>query len=138
MYKRLAHMAVRVKNMNQSLHFYCDVLGCKKIFEMHDLNDKPWIVYLRIQGSYYVELFHGGDRPLETDDRSIFFMHMCFEVDNVQEIATKITDSGYELVTAPKKGRDLGDHCMAKDPDGNLVEFVTMHPDAPQLKYSLS
>jgi catechol 2,3-dioxygenase-like lactoylglutathione lyase family enzyme len=135
MYKRLAHAAFRVKDMEKSLRFYCDVLGCEKIFELHDAEDQPWIVYLRIAGSQYVELFYHGDKPFDTDDHSIFFMHYCFEVDDLKTMYEKLIAAGYESVTAPKKGRDMGDHCMVKDPDGIKVELVTMHPNAPQLIY---
>ncbi|MBA7544513.1 hypothetical protein ES705_36869 [subsurface metagenome] len=57
MYEGLAHLAFRVKDMEKSLYFYRDVLGYKKIFDLHDVNDKPWIVYLRVVGSQYVEFF---------------------------------------------------------------------------------
>jgi len=135
MYQRLAHTAFRVRDMQSSLKFYCDVLGCKKIFELSNTEGKPWIVYLRIQGSQYVELFYDGNRPFETDDRSIAFMHFCFEVDDVQKMYDQVINAGYKGITAPKKGRDLGDHCMVLDPDGIKVEFVKMHPNAPQLIY---
>lgn len=134
MYKRLAHVAFRVKDMDASLRFYCDTLGCRRIFEIADAEGRPWIVYLRIQDSQFVELFFNGDRPFTPGERDIAFMHFCLETDDVAALYEKAVAAGYAGITAPKKGRDLGDHAMLLDPDGVRVELVKMHPDAPQYR----
>ena len=70
---------------------------------------------------------------MESDSKSIFFVHMCFEVDDVKEVAARITNARMKLVSKPKIGKDYGEHCMAKDPDSNFIEFMTMNSETPQM-----
>lgn len=102
---------------------------CKKIFDLHDVNDKPWIVYLRAVSGQYVEFFCGGERLLESNSKSIFFVHMCFEVDDVKEVPARITNARIKLLSETKIGKDYRGHCMAKDPDSDFIEFMVMNSE---------
>ena len=49
MIKGIAHSAVTVKNMNESIRFYTKALGFHQAFELKNPEtDAPWIVYLSI------------------------------------------------------------------------------------------
>jgi lactoylglutathione lyase len=45
-----------------------------------------------------------------------------------------IKSQGLTLDVEPKQGIDLNYQCWVKDPDGNRIEFMQMHPDSPQNK----
>ena len=136
MIKGIGHAAYTVKDMDKSLHFYCDVLGFKKLFELpNPTNGEPWIVYLKVREGEFIELFYGGQKgPAEFDSTAIGYNHLCLEVNDIEEIAAHLRSKGVTLDREPKQGVDLNYQCWAKDPDGNRIEFMQLHPDCPQLK----
>lgn len=58
---------------------------------------------------------------------------MYFRIDVVKEVNARIENAGMKLVSEPKIGKDYGEHCMAKDPDSNFIEFMTMNSETPQM-----
>jgi len=135
MIKGLAHTAYVVKDMEKSLHFYCDILGFKKIFELRrPETNAQWIEYLKVKEGQFIELFYGGEKTNSVDMQTTGYNHLCLEVDDIHEIAEHLKSNGVTLDVEPKQGLDLNYQCWAKDPDGNRIEFMQMHPDCPQLK----
>ena len=55
----LAHVALKVKDMDRSLDFYVGKMGFPEMFRLHR-DGKLWIVYLRITDDQYLELFPDG------------------------------------------------------------------------------
>ncbi|MEK8128253.1 VOC family protein [Paenibacillus filicis] len=135
MIKGIGHSAYTVKDMDKSLHFYCDILGFKKIFELRkpDTNE-PWIQYLKVCEGQFIELFYGGEKQVEVDGKTVGYAHLCLEVYDIHEIANHLKSQGVTLDVEPKQGLDFNYQCWAKDPDGNRIEFMQLHPDCPQLK----
>lgn len=135
MIKGIGHNAYTVKDMGKSLHFYADILGFKKLFELkRPVTDEPWIVYLKVKENQFIELFYGGDKKLEADSKTIGYSHLCLEVDDIHELAAHLKNNGVTLDVEPKQGLDMNYQCWARDPDGNRIEFMQMHPDCPQWK----
>ncbi|MBS4204843.1 VOC family protein [Lederbergia citrea] len=134
MIKGIGHLAFTVEDMEKSLHFYCDVLGFKKLFELNTEDNEPWIVYLKVCEGQFIELFYGGSKNVTMDHTTIGYSHLCLEVTDIHEIADHMKSHGLTLDVEPKQGLDHNYQCWVKDPDGNRIEFMQMHPDAPQMK----
>ncbi|MBS4223304.1 VOC family protein [Lederbergia citrea] len=134
MIKGIGHLAFTVEDMEKSLHFYCDILGFKKLFELNTEDNEPWIVYLKVCEGQFIELFYGGSKSVTMDHKTIGYSHLCLEVTDIHEIADHIKSQGLTLDVEPKQGLDHNYQCWVKDPDGNRIEFMQMHPDAPQMK----
>lgn len=134
MIKQIIHAAFTVKDMEKSLHFYCDVLGFKKMFVLNGDNGKPRIVYLKVVDGQFIELFYGGDRKVEIDRTTIGYSHLSLEVDDIFEIADRLRNAGLTIDKGPVQGIDLNYQCWVKDPDGNRIEFMKMDPESPQMK----
>jgi len=132
MITRIGHMALTVSNMETSLHFYCDILGFEKAFEIHDANNQPWIIYIKIGDGQFIELFYGGVHQKPEIDHLIGFDHLCLEVDDIHAIADHLTKKNWPLLIKPKQGKDLNYQCWAQDPDGNRIEFMQLDPASPQ------
>lgn len=128
MIKGIAHTAFVVTDMKKSLAFYCDVLGFTRVFGIEDDNQNPWIEYVKIRDGQFIELFYGNPQPMEGHTYS----HLCLEVDDIDEIAQRIKSHGIQLDVEPKQGKDLNYQCWVRDPDGNRIEFMKIHPDSPQ------
>lgn len=137
MIKGIGHAAFVVKDREKSLHFYCDILGFEKIFELNNSNGEPTLVYLKVQDGQFIELFYNGQVDLpEFSKANVGYYHLCLEVDDVQEIANHLKQNGLTLLVEPKQGRDLNYQCWVKDPDGNRIEFMQMNPESLQSKSS--
>ena len=80
----IAHNAVTVRDMQESLRFYTEALGFIKAFEIdRPENGAPWIVYLSVAPGQFLELFYGGTEDNPWRDTLIGFNHFCFEVDDI-------------------------------------------------------
>jgi catechol 2,3-dioxygenase-like lactoylglutathione lyase family enzyme len=132
MIKGIAHTAYIVKDMDKSLHFYCEVLGFPKVFELPKPDGAPGLIYVKVADGQFIELFYEGVHPYEFNRANVGYYHLCLEVDGIQEIAEHMATHGVEVFIGPKQGRDTNWQCWVKDPDGNRIEFMQMNPDSPQ------
>ncbi|GLG01552.1 lactoylglutathione lyase [Alicyclobacillus hesperidum subsp. aegles] len=132
MIQGIGHVALTVEDMEASLRFYCDVLGCHRAFDIHREDGTPWIVYLRCPDGRFIELFYGGSVKTHSSPDRIGFAHLCFEVDDIQQVAEALRDKGAPLDVAPKQGLDKNWQCWSHDPDGNPIEFMQLDPASPQ------
>ncbi|MCD1258617.1 VOC family protein [Paenibacillus athensensis] len=132
MIKRIGHLAFDVADMDKSLAFYCGVLGFTKAFEINNDNDEPWIVYIKVADGQFIELFYGGEQKPAAVAKPIGFSHLCLEVDSVADIAQHLREQGVTLDVEPLQGKDFNWQCWVRDPDGNRIEFMELHPNSPQ------
>ena len=137
---KLGHLAITVKDMEKSLDFYTRVLGLKKAFEFSNPEDgKPWIVYLYLGEGQYIELFYDGttDNPWKPELRG--FNHVAILVDDCEKKCAEIKAAGYPIDVEPKQSSvDHNWQFWVKDPDGVRVEFMTLSPESPQVKFAKS
>jgi catechol 2,3-dioxygenase-like lactoylglutathione lyase family enzyme len=133
MIKQIGHIALTVRDMEASLHFYCDILGFHKAFDLLDDQKNPWIIYIKIGNGQFIELFYGGETKPEPVNKPIGYNHLCLEVEDIYKIAEHLKAHGVTLDVEPKQGKDLNFQCWVKDPDGNRIEFMQMNPESPQM-----
>jgi lactoylglutathione lyase len=128
----IAHLAFVVKDMDKSLDFYTRVLGFKHAFTLPVEGD-PRIQYLKLGPDQFIELFYSRSdadpvRPKSTNN------HLCLSVADIHEVARVLEEEGIELVI-PVRGREGGNwQCWCRDPDGNYIEFMYIHPDSQQAR----
>ncbi len=134
MIKGIGHIAYNVLDMNKSLHFYCEVLGLEKAFEIHDEQDNPWIVYIKINKNQFIELFYTHDEKIK-ERPVIGYSHLCFEVDDIYIMKEQLIAHNIKLDVDIIQGKDKNLQCWVKDPDGNPIEFMQISENAPQSKY---
>ncbi|MRH43436.1 VOC family protein [Aquibacillus halophilus] len=133
MIKGIGHLALKVEDMERSLHFYCGVLGLKHAFEIRDESSNPWIEYVKVAPGQFIELFYGGEnKPVAVGD-SIGVDHLCLEVVDIDEIANHLKSKGITIDDGPKQGADDNFQCWAKDPDGNRIEFMQLVSTSPHM-----
>ncbi|GHV43778.1 lactoylglutathione lyase [Clostridia bacterium] len=135
MIKGIAHAALIVNDMEKTVEFYDKNFGFKKSFELADKDGNPWIIYLKIADGQFLELFYPKvsfePKPMW---KSEGFAHLCFEVEDINEIADHLKKNGIVLDVEPSRGADLNYQCWTHDPDGNAIELMQMSPDSPQLQ----
>ncbi|ADU31997.1 VOC family protein [Evansella cellulosilytica] len=133
MIKGIGHLALTVQNMEKSLHFYCDLLGFQRAFDIPDDKGNPWIEYIKVAPGQFIELFYGGEVPSPYADEKIGFNHLCLEVNDIHEIADHLKSKGVTLDVEPNRGKDNNYQCWVKDPDGNRIEFMQLDPSSPHM-----
>jgi len=116
------HTMVRVKDLDASMHFYCDLLGLKEARRYESEEGRFTIIHLAAPGQPEVttELTYNwdGDAGLPSDSRH--FGHLAFEVDNIYETCQFLQDNGVVINRPPRDGR----MAFVRSPDNISIEFL--------------
>lgn len=122
---KIHHVALSVRNLENSANFYKDTFGFKEIkrFERKDLGGKS--VMLELKGMV-IELWQFENQIENKDDFSnlniIGIKHMAFEVDDVEKVHKELKSKNIEI-TEPKLGASGAKYSFLKDPDGIPIEL---------------
>ncbi len=115
MFTRMDHVAVSVKNMENSIAFYRDVIGLEKVLDrefaapMDRLigveGTRVRIVHMKL-GDSVVELFHyehpRGREPLPDHQQSDFGLtHIGFRVTNFHQTFRRLQEKGVRFLGEP-------------------------------------
>ena len=130
----IAHTAYTCKDMAQSLHFYCDLLGFKKKFSLRDDAGQPWIEYVEVAHLQFVELFHNGNTGAAKVPNETGYNHLCLQVDDIRALSDELKSKGVVLDVEVQQGKDFNWQCWVHDPDGNRIEFMQLSPQSPQMQ----
>lgn len=132
---QIGHLAITVKDMEKSMDFYTKCFGFRHVFDFdRPETGEPWIVYLHMGGSQFIELFYGGKNDYHWDEADRAYNHLCFAVDDMDATVKAINEAGYTLRKQPKIGCDGNSQCWIDDPDGVRIEIMQLGPDSPQTK----
>jgi len=141
--KAVSHVAVGVRNMENSLRFYRDVLGLRVradlMEELPPMDGKP----ARKRRGVYLAWSEGPTESFLVLDQQehphgqpaqvfqVGIHHFGFWVDDVDAIAKRAREAGFTLMTQPAAGdsKTYGEPpgkkikaCFMLDPDGNVVQ----------------
>ena len=135
-FKAIAHVALKVKDLDRSLDFYVNKLGFAEMMRLDKPDGSPgvWLVYLRITDDQYLELFPDGqgDRAPGRDATAI--NHVCLGVDDIDKVIADLDKAGIPLTVQKKMAADKNWQCWIDDPDGNRIEIMQLMPDCLQLE----
>jgi lactoylglutathione lyase len=130
-FESLAHVAIRVADVDKSLAFYAK-LGIVEMFRLHRDNGGLWLVYLRITDDQYLEVFPEATNVEAHDPMSNGLNHFCLEVADIEESLRELGELGIPLHMPLKTGADRNIQAWIKDPDGNRIELMQMAPNRMQ------
>ena len=110
------HIALKSPNFPRAKEFYTQTLGLAIVGGIPGSD----IVFLDIGGTT-IELMQ-GPAPTGADKPGCGFVHMAFEVDDVDAAYAELKGKGVEFFVEPK---NVGDIRLAffHDPDGNELEL---------------
>lgn len=135
-FNAIAHVALKVKDLDRSLEFYRDKLGFEEMMRLPkpDGSGETWLVYLRITDNQYLELFPDGvgERAPGWDDLAI--NHICLGVDDLDSTLAQLAEIDIPLIVQKQMAADLNWQAWIEDPDGNRLELMQMTPECLQLK----
>ena len=121
---RLLHIMIRVKNYEESMRFYGELLGLKEVKTM-GLDDCKLHFLADGYGNVQIELTENFDTPMDGYKNGDAFGHFAFETESFDECTQKLHKMGYEYLYEPFVLENTGlKIAFIKDPDGNEVEII--------------
>ena len=119
------HTMVRVKDLDDSLDFYCNKLGLVEVARKEVPQGRFTLVFLAAPGDEdaQVELTFNWD-PQEYDGGRNFG-HLAYAVDNIYESCQHLMDMGVTINRPPRDGH----MAFVRSPDGISIELL-QHDEA--------
>jgi lactoylglutathione lyase len=117
---RYLHTMVRVTDLEQSLHFYRDLLGLKETRRSESEKGRYTLVFLAAPENpdAPIELTYNWDPEAYTGGRN--FGHLAYEVDDIYAFCQHLQDNGVTINRPPRDGR----MAFVKSPDGISIELL--------------
>lgn len=126
MSKKMIHTCVRVKDLEQSVKFYEDVLGFQEVRRLDYPENKFTLVYLSLPGDdYELELTYNYDQA-EPYDLGNGYGHIAIGVKNLEDTHEEYSQSGYEVTDLKGLSDGAASYFFIKDPDGYKIEIVKL------------
>ena len=129
---RYLHTMVRIKDIDESLDFYCNKLGLKEFSRMDNEKGRFTLIFLCApqdensakQGKApLLELTYNW--PVEGQETETYsggrnFGHLAYRVENIYETCQKLMDAGVVINRPPRDGH----MAFVKSPDGISIEIL--------------
>lgn len=114
------HTMVRVRDLDQSLAFYCDALGLEEISRKEVEEGRFTLVFLAAPGDHdaQVELTWNWDDEEYTGGRN--FGHIAYEVNDIYATCAHLQEHGVTINRPPRDGR----MAFVRSPDGISIELL--------------
>lgn len=124
---RYLHTMVRVENVDESMKFYCDLLGMQETRRIASEQGRFTLIYLappadvesaKANKAPELELTYNWDPESYSGGRN--FGHLAYEVDDIYALCQKLMDAGVTINRPPRDGR----MAFVRSPDGISIEFL--------------
>jgi lactoylglutathione lyase len=137
---RYLHTMVRVKDLDASLHFYCDLLGLKEMRRIENDKGRFTLVFLAapddapralMEQAPLVELTYNWDSEDYAAGRN--FGHLAYRVDDIYDVCDRLKKGGVTISRPPRDGH----MAFVRSPDGISIELLQAGmPKAPAEPWS--
>ncbi|MGB8817517.1 MAG: VOC family protein [Rhizobiaceae bacterium] len=129
---RYLHTMVRVRNVADSLDFYCNKLGLEEVRRHNSEQGRFTLIFLAApknlaqsdaERAPELELtYNWPDENGKVEDYTggRNFGHLAYKVDNIHETCQRLMDSGVTINRPPREGR----MAFVRSPDGISIELL--------------
>ncbi|MBB5185781.1 lactoylglutathione lyase [Zhongshania antarctica] len=142
---KFLHTMIRVKNLDASLHFYCELLGLKEVRRYDNEKGRFSLIFLAAAEDFEmaqktqaptIELTYNWDPEDYQGGRN--FGHLAFLVDNIYESCKTLQDGGVTINRPPRDGH----MAFVRSPDNISIELLqrgdALPPQEPWLSLANS
>ena len=121
------HSMVRIRDIEASLHFYCELLGLEEVRRRESERGRYTLIFLRAPGDEdaTVELTYNWD--VEDYGNARNFGHLAFAVDDIYATCQRLADGGVTINRPPRDGR----MAFVKSPDEISIELLQKGESLP-------
>jgi lactoylglutathione lyase len=129
---RYLHTMVRIKDIDESLNFYCNLLGLSEFSRMENEKGRFTLIFLcapediamaKERKAPLLELTYNWPKEGEEDEKYTGgrnFGHLAYRVANIYETCQKLMDGGVIINRPPRDGH----MAFVKSPDGISIEIL--------------
>jgi lactoylglutathione lyase len=129
----IAHVAIRVKDVDRSLDFYVNKLGFSEMMRL-DRDGRLFLIYLRITDDQYLEIFPDGEGDRAAEREAVGYSHLCLAVPDINQAVAELDALGIERIRPTIKAVDNNWQTWIEDPDGHRIELMQMADDSLQFQ----
>ena len=117
---RYLHSMIRIRDIDDSLHFFCDLLGLVEVRRRDSEGGRYTLIFLAApdDDEARIELTYNWDPEDYGNARN--FGHLAFEVDDIYAMCEKLQADGVTINRPPRDGR----MAFVKSPDEISVELL--------------
>jgi lactoylglutathione lyase len=125
------HTMLRISNIEDSLDFYCNMLGLKELRRYDDENGRYTLIFLSTDqdaehtNPAAIELTYNWDPEDYTEGRN--FGHIAYGVDDIYALCEKLMEGGITINRPPRDGR----MAFVRSPDNISVELLQVGTTLP-------
>ena len=121
---KLLHSMIRVKNIDESLKFYTELLNMK-LTEKRRLDD-CWLYFLSDEeNTCQIELTYNDETPEDGYQIGNGFGHFAFSTESFADFSRKMNELGYKYLYEPFDLTGNGSMiAFVNDPDGYEIEII--------------
>ena len=125
------HAMVRVRDLDESLRFYCDGLGLRETRRMESAAGRFTLIYLAAPASPEAEI----ELTLNWDSHEDYgsarnFGHLAFEVDDIHAVCAHLMFMGITINRPPRDGH----MAFVRSPDLISVELLQKGDPLPPVE----
>jgi len=125
---RFLHTMVRVSSLDESLRFYCDLLGLRETRRKEVPAGRFTLVFLAAPDNPDVEIeltCNWDEHEYTQGCRN--WGHLAFRVENIYDICQRLMDAGVTINRPPRDGH----MAFVKSPDGVSIELLQQGDPLP-------
>jgi len=111
---------VRVKDVGDSLAFYCDLLGLVELRRYDSEQGRFTLVFLAAPGDEDAQVELTWNWDPEDYDEGRNFGHLAYEVDDIYALCQRLMDGGVTISRPPRDGR----MAFVRSPDNISIELL--------------
>jgi len=117
---RYLHTMVRVRNLEDSLDFYCNKLGLKEVRRVDHEAGRFTLVFVAAPGQEdcAIELTYNWDPEEYSGGRN--FGHVAYEVDDIYALCQRLNAGGVTINRPPRDGK----MAFVRSPDNISIELL--------------
>ena len=128
------HTMIRARDLDATLHFFCDLLGLKEVNRYDSEQGRFTLVFLaapedlelaRERKAPLVEITYNWDPEHYTGGRN--FGHLAYKVDNIYELCERLQAGGVTINRPPRDGH----MAFVRSPDGISIELLQAGESLP-------
>jgi lactoylglutathione lyase len=125
---RFLHTMIRVRDLEQSLEFYCNKLGLVETRRVENESGRFTLIFLAAaedeaqaptMQSPLLELTYNWDSEPAFDETRKFG-HLAYQVDDIYDFCQSLVDNGVTINRPPRDGR----MAFIRSPDGISIELL--------------
>jgi lactoylglutathione lyase len=111
---------VRVKDVDDSLAFYCDFLGLVELRRYDSEQGRFTLVFLAAPGDEDAQVELTWNWDPEDYDEGRNFGHLAYEVDDIYALCQRLMDGGVTISRPPRDGH----MAFVRSPDNISIELL--------------